>query len=166
MNGANNPQPASEPLSLEQLKLDGFRRIKTHSAVMLLPRVIMSGVLHRRMLAAEKRQADGHRHQMRLLGEDVGNQDPAGISLAGDTVNHIYQKASTIGPLLGGGTALAALLGVAAWMVSTWQAPGAAPAPTAPSVPPLTAAPPFVPNTPAAAPLQDWRLGIQVKAQP
>ena len=56
MSGTSNPESASDPLSLEQLKLDAFRRMENHSPALMLPRLIMSQHLHQRMRAAIKRQ--------------------------------------------------------------------------------------------------------------
>lgn len=167
MSGTSNPESASDPLSLEQLKLDAFRRMENHSPALMLPRLIMSQHLHQRMRAAIKRQDDGHRYQMSLLGVDVANQDPSGISLAGDTINNIYQKASGMSSGLGKLALAASLLGLGGAGAYLWDALKSAGNPTAPSAPPAVIQPYQPPvATPAAAGPQDWRLGVQVTSQP
>ena len=165
MSGTTNPSATSEPLDLQQLKLDGFRRLEGHSPAMLLPRLVMTQHLHQSLARSRGRLADSHRMQMKLLGETVEPETSA-INLQGDTINHIYQsqKATNVGRLLGGGLTVAALVGLAAWLYGALNSPPV-PRVTEPSVPPLASAPPFVPPQPAARP-QDWRLGINVTPNP
>lgn len=81
----------TENTSKDSALLDGLRRLTQHSPVMGLPRLIMSHHLHNSLAATRKRVADSHKHIHNLMGEEVGEDDDAGISVQGDTINYHMQ---------------------------------------------------------------------------
>ena len=117
--------------------LDGFRRLKTHSPMYVLPRLIMTQQLHQMLTSARQRVNDGHRHIQHLMGEEMGDDEDGNISLQGDTTTTIHNHKtgglmSSLLPVL-----LAAGLGAAALPAWDWwcKKPPAVVAPSQPTDP-------------------------------
>jgi len=142
------------------LLLDGFRRMATNSPALLLPRLVMTQDLHQRMAGSRRRLADSHKYQMRLLGENVGDDDDGGISLRGDTtITNNFQGSGTIAKLALGALLLSGLGvgGVAAWQYLANRPPAAASSPA----PTVTKAPEGQLDARA-----NWKLGVIVSDKP
>lgn len=108
----------TESTSKDKSLLDGLRRLTQHSPVMGLPRLIMTQHLHSSLTASRKRLRDSHKHLHNLMGEDVGEDDDAGINVQGDTINYHLQGGSWTKPLAG--LLLAGALGAAAPLAYWW----------------------------------------------
>jgi hypothetical protein len=150
MSGANDTESTSQP-SKEEMLLDAFRRLKTHSPIYTLPRLIMTQQLHQMMGAARQRVNDGHRHIQHLMGEEVGDDEDGNISLQGDTTTTIHNHKtsglmSSLLPVL-----LAAGLGAAALPAWDWWC-------KRPTTPPAVVQP--------APANDDWKLGLEVRDTP
>lgn len=143
MSGQN--QSADSELSKDEMLLDGLRRLKTHSPVYLLPRLILIQNLHRMLGQAQSRVKDGHRYFQHLLGEEVG-EDENKITLQGDTT-YTYNGSRWLPWLL---TAGAIAAGGYYWWTNQ-------PKPTSQ---------PQEPAVVIETPVEDWRLGVIVTDQP
>jgi hypothetical protein len=158
----SGPNPSAEPeLSKEGLLLDGLRRLKGHSPVYLLNRLVLTQQLWMQLSAARRRVNDSHNYYQRVLGEPVSEDDAGNISLKGDTTttNHITYNGSRWLPWILGAAAVA---GTAWWMSQPSK-------PTA--EPPLTNATPWAPPLVIEEPVteqprDDWRLGVTVSDTP
>lgn len=150
MPGSNKPSETGEVLQKDSLLLDGFRRLKDHSAALLLPRMIMTQHLFTSLGRSRKRLADSHRYQMNLLGEKVDDEDDGNIHMQGDTtITNNYQGASWLRPL----TAAAVIaVGYALWQY--WPSRDAA------------LSEPTAVEEPCAGDVQDWKLGVTVSDHP
>jgi hypothetical protein len=170
MDGQGNIPETMAPPPKQHLLRDGLRRMSTHSPVMMLPRLIMTQHLFASMARSRKRLADGHRYQMRLLGETVKDDDDGNISLQGDTVINNHGSRWLPGLLLTAGMAAA---GYCAWQL--YHGPQESAAASAADAPPASA-PPFDAPEPVAVPpyeppaagcaVQDWKLGVVVTDAP
>jgi hypothetical protein len=159
----SGPGETDESPTKQELLLDGFRRLKTHSPVMMLPRLVLSQHLHQLMGAARRRTADSHKYLMRLLGEEVEPDDDGNISLQGDTtITNNYHAPRGAGWLKKLVSALALpAIGAGGLLAWQWWASGANE---------TTAEPPATsiqhPASAAEAAVQDWKLGVIVTDGP
>lgn len=150
-SGVAKAAAGPEQLSKVEILLDGLRRLKTHSPVMMLPRLVLSQHLATSLARSRKRLADSHRHLHRLMGEDVDADDEGNITLQGDTT--ITNHGLTAGGLLKAALA-AALVGGGGKLAWDWyHAPSGAPAVTQPAA-----------TQPAD--VGDWKLGVVVERGP
>lgn len=137
----------TENTSKESALLDGLRRLTEHSPVMALPRLILTQHLHNSLIQTRKRLRDSHKHLHNLMGENVGDEEDGGISVAGDTINY-HVGGGWLKPLAT--MALGAAIPAAAAAGYWWWTKPTPPAPT----------------PPAAIQLPDYQLRLEVKDTP
>lgn len=136
----------------DQLVLDGFRRIKTHAPVTLLPRLILTQHLFTSLAQARRRLADSHRLQMHLLGGIPMEETDGNIVMRGDTTIHhhgVTWRGAACGLVAAG-----ALAGAAWWASLSWPHLRAASRPPTPA------------TSDRSADERDWRLGLVVTDRP